>query len=405
MKKALFQCSLFVMILLLLSACKEEHTQPQHAAPAPEVSVVTLAPTKVVLTTELIGRTTSFLKAEVRPQVSGIIRDRLFDEGGQVKKDEVLYQIEPDTYQATYDSAKAALAKSEASLWNLKKTAERQGRLIKTNSVSQSDYDVAQANYLEAKAAVEASKAALQSAEIDLRRTKIRAPISGRISKSSVTVGALVTADQTMALATIYDLEHIYVDVTQSAEAIRRLRKLSNGKLPVRFDQRQAQVTLILSDGTQYPYKGTLEFADVGVDETTGTVTIRAKFPNPTHELLPGLYVRAILTQGEKDDALLVPQRSLLRDNRGDAYVYTVTPENKIQRRSLTVGNAYKENWLVLDGLKPGDKVVVEGLQKIRNGIPVRSIPYVPKAKATDSKAAGAAPAQADAEQAAGKEE
>ncbi len=405
MKNSLFRCSLAVLLVLLLVACKEEKAQAPRAMPAPEVSVFTLEPQKVVLTTELIGRTTSFLKAEVRPQVSGIIRDRLFDEGGQVKADEVLYQIEPDTYQAAYDSAKATLTKSEASLWNLKKTAERQESLIKTNSVSQSDYDVAQADYLEAKASVEAAKAALQSAEIDLRRTKIRAPISGRISKSSVTVGALVTADQTTALATIYDLEHIYVDVTQSAEAIRRLRKLSNGKMDTRFDQRKAQVTLILSDGTQYPYKGTLEFADVSVDETTGTVTIRAKFPNPDHELLPGLYVRAILTQGEKDDALLVPQRSLLRDNRGDAYVYTVTADNKIERRNLTVGNAYNEYWLVLDGMKPGDKVVVEGLQKIRNGIDVRSVPFDPNAAADQAKDDGKAAAQAGSAQTTGNKE
>ncbi len=397
MKITVVRCSLAVLLVLLLVACKEEKAQAPRAMPAPEVSFVTLTPQQVVLTTELIGRTTSFLKAEVRPQVSGIIRDRLFDEGGQVKENEVLYQIEPDTYQAAYDSAKASLTKAEASLWNLKKTAERQERLIKTNSVSQSDYDVAQADYLEAKASVEAAKAALQSAEIDLRRTKIRAPINGRISKSSVTVGALVTADQTTALATIYDLEHIYVDVTQSAEAIRRLRKLSNGKLPTRFDQRKAQVTLILSDGSQYPYKGTLEFADVGVDETTGTVTIRAKFPNPNHELLPGLYVRAILTQGEKDDALLVPQRSLLRDNRGEAYVYTVTADNKIERRSLTVGNAYKDSWLVLDGMKPGDKVVVEGLQKIRNGITVRGVPIDPKA-AADNNGKTAAQTKGDKE-------
>ena len=271
--------------------------------------------------------------------------------------------------------------------------------MLKNNSVSQSDYDTAEADYLEAKADVEAAKAALLSAEIDLKRTKIRAPISGRISKSSVTVGALVTADQTTALATIYDLEHIYVDVTQAAEDIRRLRKLSNGKIADKLADNKAVVTLILSDGSEYPYKGTLEFADVNVDETTGTVTIRAKFPNPHQELLPGLYVRAILTQGEKDDALLVPQRSLMRDNRGNPYVYTVTKDNKIERRSLQVGSAYNESWLVLSGMQAGDKVVVEGLQKIRNGATVKTVPFNPNAdneQAQPSGTPGADSAKAD---------
>ena len=403
MKTSLLRITaLLCLSTLLLCACQREGA---HRGPgmAPEVGVIELKPARVILTTELVGRTVSFLQAEVRPQVRGLIRTREFTEGGDVVKGQMLYQIEPESYQAIHDNAKAALAKAEASQEVTRLKARRVGELRKTNAVSQQDNDDAQAAYLQAQAEVAACKAALDAAAINLNRTRITAPISGRISKSSVTVGALITADQPAPLATIHQVDPMYVDVTQSAQDLLMLRRNVAVDRDVEYP-----LWLVLSDGTRYPHPGKLRFADVGVNEATGTVTLRAEFPNPQQELLPGLYVRTLLTEGENDQALLVPQRSILRDNRGNPMVLVVKPDGTAERRPIVTGKGYNESWIVLSGLAAGDKVIVEGIQKVRPGSPVRAVPYVEKAAeapaAQTKAAAGQAPAKpADAKPAEAK--
>ena len=369
---------LFGLSMLLFAGC-ENKGAPGYQAAVPEVGVVTMKPSRVVLTTELVGRTVSYLQAEVRPQVRGLIRRRDFVEGGDVIAGQTLYQIESDSYKAAHDNAKAALAKAEANLEVTRLRARRVAELRKTNAISQQDNDDAQAAYLQAQAEVSAAEAALDSAAINLNRTHIAAPISGRISKSSVTVGALVTADQPAPLATIHQMDPMYVDMTQSAEELMFLQRVLSSSHMSRSTDRHLPVKLLFSDGREYAHMGELQFADVGVNEATGTVTIRAKFPNPNHELLPGLYVRAVLIEGEVDDAILVPQRSTLRDNRGNPLVMLVTPEGTAERRPIRVGKNYDEDWVVLDGLKAGDTVIIEGIQRVRPGSPIRAVPYVPK--------------------------
>jgi membrane fusion protein (multidrug efflux system) len=360
---------------LLLGAC--ERGSPgagEQQTVVPEVSYVEISPARVSLTTELVGRTVSFLQAEVRPQVRGIIRARHFVEGGDVFQGQVLYEIEPDSYRAAHDSALAALAKAQASLEVAGLRARRTAELRKTNAISRQDNDDAQAAHSQARAEVAACRAALDAAVIDLDRTRITAPITGRISKSSVTVGALVTADQTAPLATIHQLDPMYVDVTQSADDLLRLRKVlaeGEGRVPGTVDN----IGLVFNDGTPYAHQGKLEFTDVGVNEATGTLTLRVEFPNPDQMLLPGLYVRTVFSEGENTQALLVPQRSTLRDNHGDPLVLVVTPEGKAERRPIKVGRNYGENWIVLDGLSAGEKVIVEGIQKVRPGGPVQAVP------------------------------
>jgi len=371
--------SLMVLAMtFLLYACGEQGGPGQQAM-APEVGVVELKPTRIVLTTELVGRTVSFLQAEVRPQVRGIILRRDFVEGGDVSVGQMLYQIEPDSYQATYDQAKAALAKANANQEVTRLRSRRAAELRKTNAISQQDNDDAQAAYLQAQAEVAAAQATLDAAAIDLNRTRITAPISGRISKSSVTVGALVTADQASPLATIHQMDPMYVDVTQSAEDLMFLQRVLTSNRVERSAEVHVPVQLLFSDGREYRHRGTMQFADVGVNEATGTVTMRAEFPNPEQELLPGLYVRAVLIEGEANDAILVPQRSTLRDNRGNPQVLVVTPEGTAERRPIKVGKSYGEDWIVYEGLKAGEVVVVEGIQKVRPGSPVRTVPYVDK--------------------------
>jgi len=368
---------------LLLCACNQETSRSGAPGMTPEVGIVELTPARVVLTTELAGRTISFLQAEVRPQVRGIIRAREFAEGGDVEQGQVLYQIEPESYQAVNDNAKAALVKAEANLEVTRLRARRVAELRKNNAVSQQDHDDAQAAHAQAQAEVAACTAALEAATINLNRTSITAPISGRISKSSVTVGALVTADQPMPLGTIHQLDPIYVDVTQTAEDLVLLhRKMFAGGGTFAEAAERHPLWLILKDGTRYEFPGTLRFTDVGVNEATGTVTLRAEFPNPQKVLLPGLYVRAELTEGEDEHALLVPQRGILRDNRGNPLVLVVKADGTAERRPIKTGKAFGENWIVLDGLAPGENVIVEGIQRVRPGSPVRAVPYVAKSVA-----------------------
>jgi membrane fusion protein (multidrug efflux system) len=331
-------------------------------------------PENVSLTTELSGRTVPQQIAEVRPQVNGIILKRLFTEGSDVKAGQVLYQIDAAAFEAVYASAKAVQARVEASLVSLRLTEGRYRDLVKIKAVSQQDYDNAYAGLKQGEADLAVAKAAVESARINLAYTKITAPISGRIGRSSVTGGALVTANQQAALATIQQLDSIYVDVTQSTSDMLRLKQsLAKGILK---KSGSAPVKLILEDGSAYPLAGTLKFSEVTVDQSTGSVTLRAVFPNPKQELLPGMFVRAIVVEGVNESAVLIPQRGVTRTPKGDAMVMTVGAEEKVEPRPIKVVRTVGDSWLVSDGLKTGDRVILEGLQKARPGTPVKAVPF-----------------------------
>lgn len=325
------------------------------------VTVMTVAPQAVALDTELPGRTAAHLVAEVRPQVSGIILKRLFTEGGDVKKGQPLYQIDPQTYQATYESA-------QANVTALRLKAERYKALAADDAVGQQDYD-------DAAASLKVAEATLKTARINLAYTHMYAPISGRIGKSSVTVGALVTADQTTALATVQQLDPIYVDVTRSSRELLDLqRELEAGTIKSAGDN-AARVKLTLEDGSAYPQEGKLQFSDVTVDEDTGSVTLRALFPNPKHKLLPGMYVKARLVEGVDEQAILVPQNLVNHDAQGNAVVMVVGQDGKAQQQVVKTARSVGNQWLVSEGLKAGDKVIATGLQYVRAGVPVQIAP------------------------------
>lgn len=362
--------TLALMAGTLLAGCKEGPASASGAMPPSAVDVVTLNQTPLTLTTELSGRTSAHRIAEVRPQVNGIILKRYFVEGSDVKAGQVLYQIDPATYEAAVASAEASLAKAEATEQSARLKAKRYAELVKVKAISTQDYDDAQASWKQAVAEIAAAKAALKSARIDLGYTKVRATISGRIGKSSVTEGALVTAQQAASLTTIQQLDPIYVDVTQSTTDLLQLRQLyASGQLE--HTQDGAVVHFVLENGAAYPHSGKLEFSDVTVDETTGMVTVRALAPNPDRLLLPGMFVRAILTQGEQPNGLLVPQAAVSRTAKGGASVLLVNAGNKVEQREIEVGRAFHGNWVVESGLKGGERVIVAGLQKVRPGAEV----------------------------------
>lgn len=355
---------------LALTGCDDKQDQ-QGGQQMPEVGVVTLKTEPLQITTELPGRTVAYRIAEVRPQVSGIILKRNFVEGSDIEAGISLYQIDPATYQATYDSAKGDLAKAQAAANIAELTVKRYQKLLGTQYISKQEYDQALADAQQATAAVVAAKAAVETARINLAYTKVTSPISGRIGKSSVTEGALVQNGQASALATVQQLDPIYVDVTQSSNDFLRLKQeLANGSL--KQENGKAKVDLVTSDGIKFPQSGTLEFSDVTVDQTTGSITLRAIFPNPDHTLLPGMFVRARLQEGTKPAALLVPQQGVTRTPRGDATVLVVGADNKVETRQIVASQAIGDKWLVTDGLKAGDRVVVSGLQKVRPGAQVK---------------------------------
>ncbi len=366
-------------MLLFSYAAVLEGCGPSNKPPPmgpPEVGVVTIEPQPVILTTVLPGRTSPFAVSDVRPQVSGIIQGRLFQEGGNVRAGQVLYQIDPATYKAAYDQAKAQLASAQANVATAKAKAERYGDLVKINGVAKQDYDDAKAAYLQAAAAVQQNEAQVQSAKINLDYTRVKAPISGRIGKSAYTKGALVTASQADALTTIQTLDPIYVDITQSAAELLKLRRsLADGAL-TGGGPNSTEVTLKLDDGGDYPLKGKLEFADVTVDQTTGAVTLRAIFPNPKGVLLPGLYVRAVVAQGGKPSAILAPQQGVTRDQTGAPIATVVNAQGKTEIRKLTTQGVVGDKWLVTSGLNPGDRLIVEGLQRLQQpGMAVHVVP------------------------------
>ncbi|MCX8958035.1 efflux RND transporter periplasmic adaptor subunit [Erwinia psidii] len=355
---------------MLLTGCDNKGAQQAGQQQSPEVGVVTLKTVPLTVTTDLPGRTSSFRIAEVRPQVSGIILKRNFVEGSDIKAGESLYQIDPATYQAAYDSARGDLVQAQANAQIAALTVKRYKPLLGTKYISQQDYDTAVATASQTAAAVQVAKASVETARINLAFTKVTSPISGRIGKSSVTEGALVQNAQTTAMATVQQLDPIYVDVTQSSEDFMRLRaELNSGKLQQAGGK--AQVTLLLQNGNEYAQSGTLEFSDVTVDETTGSITLRAVFPNPEHALLPGMFVRARLTEGTNPNALLVPQQAVTRSPTGQATAMVVDADNKVVMRNLTTEQAIGDKWLVTDGLKAGEKVITTGVQRAKPGIQV----------------------------------
>ena len=365
---------IFVVGALVASALTLGCGKKEQARPTPEVAVVTLQPEKVAITFELPGRTSAFLVAEVHPQVNGIVQQRLFAEGADVKQGQVLYQIDPRPYQAAYDTAAAGLARAEANLPAVRKRAERFKELLEVHAVGQQDYDDASAALKQAEAEVQSLKAGVESARINLGYTRITAPISGRAGKSNVTPGDLAAAYQGMAFTTIQQLDQVYVDSPQSSAVLLGIqRNLAARRIKGSVDS--AKVKLLLEDGTPYPQPGLLKFSDVTVDPSTGSQLLRMIFPNPRHILLPGMYVRAIVEEGVAEQAILVPQQGVTRDPKGNAIAMVVDAANKIEQRTLKVDRAIGGKWLVAEGLGAGDRVVVEGLQKIRPGVAVKVVP------------------------------
>ncbi|USD23539.1 efflux RND transporter periplasmic adaptor subunit [Microbulbifer variabilis] len=361
----------FISLLItsaLLAACDERTAAPPM--PAPQVTVVTLESEPVTLTRELPGRTSPFKVAEVRPQVNGIIKQQLFREGGRVDANQPLYQLDDAIYQADVDSARAKLQGANAAMNIARLKAERTAGLVRSGAVSKQENDVAEADLQEARASVAAARAELHRAEIQLDYAQITSPITGRIGKSSVTQGALVAANQAATLATVQQLDPIYVDVTQSAAELVSLRRaLQAGKLA---DATNLPVKILLEDGSEFEHQGKLEFAEASVDPSTGSVLLRVVVPNPDNMLLPGMYVRAIVGSGVRENAILVPQQGIARDPKGNTSAMVVNEENIVAQRSVRVSRTVGNHWLVEEGLEPGDRVVVAGLQKIRPGAPVQ---------------------------------
>ena len=385
---------------IALAACGGTEAPPPQ--PAGAVTVVTLKSGTVTLTRELPGRTSPFLIAEVRPQVNGIVERRLFTEGGLVAAGQPLYQIDDASYRADYGTAKANLARAQATLVAARLTAGRSAELVKVNAISKQDNDNAIATLRQAEADVTATQAALAGSGVTLGRSRITAPISGRIGKSSVTQGALVTANQAAPLATVQQLDPIYVDLTQSSSELLQLRKsLAAGTLE---STNELPVTILLEDGTPYSHEGKLAFSEVTVDPSTGSFALRVVVDNPDNILLPGMYVRAVIGNGVRQNAVLVPQQGIARDPKGNTTAMVVDKDNKAQLRPVKVSQTIGDQWLVESGLKAGDKVIVEGLQKIGPGAPVQATEAKAKAVALSASAADAAapantrsPAAADA--------
>ena len=359
---------------LSLTACNRQVQAPPP--PAPEVATVTVARQQVLLTTELPGRTSPYLIAEIRPQVNGLIQKRLFTEGADVKAGQELYQIDPAPFQAALDNAKAALGRSEANVPAIQLRSDRYKEALADKAVSKQDFDDADAALKQAQADVQYYKAMVETARINLNYTHIVSPISGRIGTSTVTDGAIVTAYQPTALATIQQLDPIYVDVPESTTELLRLqRRLEDGR--INNDGTNAnQVQLILGDDTKYPLDGTLQFRDVSVDPTTASVILRMVFPNPNGVLLPGMFVRAVVKEGVNAQAILIPQQAVSRDPKGNPMALIVNASGKVEQRMLNLDRAVRDQWLVSTGLVPGERIIVEGMQKVRPGAPVKEVPF-----------------------------
>jgi membrane fusion protein (multidrug efflux system) len=388
-----------VAILFSATACDNIDAVAQgspQGRPPTEVGVVTLQPQSVDITTELPGRTTAARLAEVRPQVNGIILKRLFTEGAEVKAGQQLYQIDPAPYQAALDTAKAELARAEAAANSARTKAARYRDLVRSRAVSQQDYDDIAATLLENEAAVASAKASIRTAQINLDYTKVNSPISGRIGRSAFTEGALVTANQTQVLATVTQLDPIHVDVTQSSAELFRLRQaLSGGRIQSGEDK--APVTLLVGSGNDaaYAHQGELQFSEVNVDETTGSVRLRATFPNPNNDLLPGLFVRARINWGAVPNVFMVPQQAVVRRPDGSAFVWAVSPDQKVAQKTVKAERAIGDKWLVSEGVAAGDRVVVEGVQKVAPGAQVTAVALDAEKSGDVADAGNGAPRQA----------
>ncbi|MBI5581146.1 MAG: efflux RND transporter periplasmic adaptor subunit [Deltaproteobacteria bacterium] len=359
----------------LLGGCDGRAQAPPPPA-APEVATVAVSTQRVVLTTELPGRTSAYRVAEIRPQINGLILKRLFTEGADVKAGEVLYQIDPAPFQAALDNARAALGRAEANLPAIRLRADRYQELLADKAVSQQDYDDTAASLKQAEADIQYYRAMVETARINLGYTRIIAPISGRIGRSNVTDGALLTAYQPLALSTIQQLDPIYVDVPQSTTELQRLQsRLADGRLD-QNGKNQKKVKLILEDGRPYALEGTFQFREVTVDPTTGTVILRVIVPNPEGALLPGMFVRAVLREGTNEQAILIPQQSVSRDPKGNPIALIVDAENRVAQRTVALDRAIGDQWLVSSGLQVGDHVIVEGTQRVRPGAAVKVVPF-----------------------------
>ena len=383
MALALRTFPLLVLAAVALSAgCKEKSGAQAAPAPPPpaEVGVVTVTPADVTLTRELPGRTSAFRVAEVRARVNGIVQRRLFEEGADVKEGQPLFKIDAAPYQAALESAQAGLARAEASVTSRRLSAQRYGELVGTNAVSKQEADDAVAALKGAEADVAANRAALKTARINLGYTTVTSPIAGRIGRAAVTEGAFAQAGSATLLATVQQLDPLYVDLTwSSAELLRLRRDIESGK--VKGNDGQAEIKIVLEDGREYAEPGKLQFADASVDPTTGSISLRAIVPNPRGELLPGLFVRARIAEGTSPNAILVPQRAVTRDATGKALVLVVGPDKKVERRVVTATRPIGEAWLVTDGLKAGEQIIVEGLQKAKPGAVVNPVPSDKSAK------------------------
>ncbi len=383
-----------VMISLIIGCGNREVNK---ASPSPEVAVVTIQPQRLVITTELTGRTSANLAAEVRPQVGGIIQKRLFTEGSEVVAGQVLYRIDPEMYQAALDNALAALGRSEANLPALRLKASRLKELLVEKAVSQQDYDDAASALNQAEADVRYWKAAVETARINLKYTSVVAPISGRIGKSNVTEGALVTANQPTPLSLIQKIDPMYVDIPQSATDLLRLqRRIEAGTLN-RSGRARDNVRLFHEDNTPYPLAGSLQFRDITVDQTTGSVILRVVVPNPRSVLLPGMFLRAVVEEGVNQKALLIPQGAVMRSPKGEPYTLIVDKQNKVEQRMLTLEHAIGTAWLVSEGLAAGERVIVEGSQKVKPGVSVNPVPFADSNKRNESRNENAAKKSAKA--------
>lgn len=370
-----------MFLALLLGACAKEAPPPQQGVP--RVHVVTLKAQPVELTRELPGRTNAYLVAEVRPQVTGIVKERLFTEGSLVEAGQPLFQLDDATYRADLNSALASLRRAEAAVEVARLNAARLEELVKTNVVSRQDYDNAAGTLRQAEADIGVAQATVAKARLELDFARITSPITGRIGKSAVTQGALVTADQAQALATVQQLDPVYVDLTQSSNELLQLRKaLANGGVR---DTESAAVTILLEDGTPYEHPGELTFADVSVDPSTGSFALRVIVPNPDRMLMPGMYVRAVISVGMVQDGILVPQQGISHEARGQASALVVAPDGTVEKRAVEVSRTVGDRWLVDSGLAAGDRVIIEGLQKVRPGSPADAVEAEPGA--TDSGA------------------
>ena len=362
-----------VCIAVALAGCGNKQSAQQMKAPATQVEVAQMQLASATLRAELPGRTSAYRVAEVRPQVTGIIEKRQFEEGAEVKAGDSLYQIDASLYKAQVLSAQAALKQAEATLALRQADARRSAQLVKANAVSKQSDDSAQAQLKVAVAEVAAAKAALETASINLRYTKVTSPISGQVSLSEVTPGALVTAHQASRLTDVQQHDPIYVDVTQSYDVMDKIRSnIAAGRL--KASDEGAEVTLMLDNGVAYPHKGRLTFKDALVDQTTGTVRIRAVFPNPDRRLMPGQYVRAVINEGVQHNIIKLDQRATMRHTNGKPYVFVVTKDNKVETRDIEVSGTEGAFWIVTGGLKAGDRVIVEGVLKVRPGATVSPV-------------------------------